>query len=168
MMNIVGFAPLCLFHINVSQIERFFLQVNDRATTKSGSCWLMLENPFKIYENAERIGLTGRKLEASVLSRAALQLKKCLNQWEDDSHHKALVEALEYNQRLWCVFQAELSRPDNPLPVPLKEQPLSLSLYIDKCSLHLIASPDKEKLESIININLNIAAGLRGSIEEEI
>lgn len=128
----------------------------------------MIDNPFKTYENAERSGLSGRKLEASALTRAALQLKKCLNQWEDGSHHEALVQALKHNQRLWSVFQAELSKPDNPLPVPLKEQLLSLSLYIDKNTFYLLAFPDPEKLEAIIKINLNIAAGLKGSTEGEI
>lgn len=128
----------------------------------------MIDNPFKTYENAERSGLSGRKLEASALTRAALQLKKCLNQWEDGSDHEALVQALKHNQRLWSVFQAELSRPDNPLPAPLKEQLLSLSLYIDKNTFHLMAFPDPEKLEAIIKINMNIAAGLKGSTEGEI
>lgn len=126
----------------------------------------MLENPFKSYQNAERSGLSGRKLEASALTRAALQLKKCLNQ--EGTHPEALVEALKHNQRLWSVFQTELSRPDNPLPVSLKEQLLSLSLYIDKSSLYLMAFPDAEKLKTIIKINLNLAAGLKGSAEETI
>ncbi len=49
------------------------------------------------------------------------------------------------------------------MPRPLKEQLLSLSLYIDKRSLFLMAYPDPEKVSHIISINLNIAAGLKGS-----
>jgi flagellar protein FlaF len=44
----------------------------------------------------------------------------------------------------------------------LKQDLLSLSVFIDKRIFEVMAYPNPEKLTAIININLNIAAGLRG------
>jgi flagellar protein FlaF len=73
-----------------------------------------------------------------------------------------LDEALRYNQQIWSIFQGELLKEDNPLPRQLREDILSLSVFIDKRIFEVMNSPDPEKLTVIVNINLNIAAGLRG------
>jgi flagellar protein FlaF len=56
-----------------------------------------------------------------------------------------------------------LSDPKNPLPKKLKEDLLSLSAFIDTRIFDILSFPSPEKLNAIINININIAAGLRGS-----
>ena len=53
--------------------------------------------------------------------------------------------------------------PDNPLPKQIKEDILSLSAFIDKRIFEVMSYPAPEKLDAIININLNLAAGLNGS-----
>lgn len=53
-------------------------------------------------------------------------------------------------------------KEDSPLPRQLRADILSLSKFIDGRIFEVMASPDPEKLNVIININLNIAAGLRG------
>ncbi|MCX5855922.1 MAG: flagellar biosynthesis regulator FlhF, partial [Deltaproteobacteria bacterium] len=62
----------------------------------------------------------------------------------------------------WSIFQGELMKDDNPLPKKLKQDILSLSTFIDKRIFEVMAQPAPEKLEVIINLNLNLAAGLRG------
>jgi flagellar protein FlaF len=62
---------------------------------------------------------------------------------------------------VWCIFQAELENPANPLPNALKVNLLRLIAFIDKRTLEAIAYPTPEKLTILININQNIAAGLR-------
>nr|MBL0717496.1 hypothetical protein [Desulfobacterales bacterium] len=74
-----------------------------------------------------------------------------------------LDEALNFNQRIWRVFQAELSKQENPLPVNLKLNLLRLSTFIDKRIFELISYPARDKLTIIIKINQNIAAGLSNS-----
>jgi flagellar protein FlaF len=73
-----------------------------------------------------------------------------------------LDEALKYNQRIWTIFQAELGREDNPLPDHIKLDLLRLSSFIDKRIFEAMGSPAPEKLNILIKINENIAAGLRG------
>jgi flagellar protein FlaF len=118
---------------------------------------------LEIYKNMHKVALSGRNLEAEVLSKAAFNLKKCQNQWDDPNREQILDEALKYNQKIWTLFQSELAQPENSLPQKLKEDLLSLSAFIDKRIFEVMSFPSPEKLNVLININLNIAAGLRGS-----
>ena len=118
---------------------------------------------LETYRNVQKNTLSGRELEAAVLTRAALLLRECQEKWNDPGRDDHLAEALRYNQVLWTFFQGELSKNDNPLPKKIREDILSLSLFIDKRIFDVMAYPAPEKLNVIININLNLAAGLRNN-----
>ncbi len=122
---------------------------------------------IEIYRNMHKMALGGRELEAAVLTKAAQKLTLCQNNWEASDREEKLNEALKYNQKVWTLFQSELSNPENPLPKELKEDLLSLSAFIDKRIFDTLSFPAPEKLNAIININLNIAAGLRGTAARE-
>lgn len=123
----------------------------------------MYSNALKTYENVDNKTMSGRETEARVLSKAALKLKNCQDNWQAEDRDERLDEALKYSQRIWSIFQAELSKKENPLPVSLKRDLLRLSAFIDKRIFETMAFPSPEKLSIIIDINRNIAAGLRGS-----
>jgi flagellar biosynthesis activator protein FlaF len=114
------------------------------------------------YRTVQKITSSGRELEALVLSRAAQMLAEIQNDWDTPDRDERLDEALRYNQQIWSIFQAELLKEDNPLPRQLRADILSLSSFIDRRIIEVMASPDPEKLNVVIKINLNIAAGLRG------
>lgn len=120
----------------------------------------MLKTGIEAYRVVQKTTLTGRELEASVLIKAAHKLKYCRDNWDSQDREERLDEALKYNQKLWSFFQAELSNPDHPMPKKLREDLLSLSIFVDKRTFELMISPSPEKLDILININLNIAAGL--------
>ncbi len=117
---------------------------------------------LEAYKTTQKITMTGRELESSVLTKAALKLKHCQNNWDDEDRNTKLDEALKYNQKIWSLFQSELIKPDNPLPQKLKEDILNLSIFIDGRIFEAMTYPAPEKLQAIININLNLAAGLGG------
>lgn len=121
----------------------------------------MSQNPSNAYTNLQKETLSGRELEASVLSRAGLMLKSVKENWGAPDREHKLLEAVKFNQKVWSFFQAELSDPENPLPKNLREDILNLSIFIDKRLFEILAFPDSEKLSIIIDINFNIAAGLR-------
>jgi len=123
-------------------------------------------NPIAAYQNIDKTTMSGRETEARVLTMAALKLKECLDNWDDDAEHKLLDKALKFNQQVWSIFQSELSKKDNPLPSEIKQNILRLSAFIDKRIFDTMAFPSPEKLNIIININHNLAAGLRGSASE--
>jgi len=123
----------------------------------------MQSTQIETYRNVHKMTLTGRELESAVLTKAAQKLTFCQTNWEASDREEILTEALRYNQQVWTVFQTELSNPENPLPKKLREDLLSLSAFIDKRIFEIMSFPAPEKLTAIININLNIAAGLTGS-----
>ena len=118
---------------------------------------------LQAYKRVENVTLPdGRELEASILTKAAHLLTQCKNNWEDKDIHSRLDEALCFNQRIWTIFQSDLCNPENPLPQKLREDILNLSLFIDKRIMEIRLDPLPEKLNIIVSINLNLAAGLKG------
>jgi flagellar protein FlaF len=51
------------------------------------------------------------------------------------------------------------------LPLEIKQNLLALSVFVDRRIFEVMAYPAPEKLDILININRNIAAGLRGDPE---
>ncbi|QOX80325.1 flagellar biosynthesis regulator FlaF [Trichlorobacter lovleyi] len=117
------------------------------------------------YTSMQKETLSGRELEASVLTRAGLMLKQVQENWAAPDRTEKLLEAIKFNQKVWSFFQAELSDPENPLPVNLRQDILNLSLFVDKRLFEVMANPDKDKLNIVVDIDFNIAAGLRAKPE---
>ena len=118
-------------------------------------------NPMNAYKKVEQETLSGREVESKVLLKAAKKLKECQDNWESADRDKKLDESLKFNQLIWSIFQTELAAEDNPLPKSLRLNLLRLSAFIDGRSLETMAYPESDKLTILININHNIAAGLR-------
>jgi flagellar protein FlaF len=121
----------------------------------------MQQTSVNAYTTMQKEHLSGRELEASVLTRAGLMLKAVQDNWQTPDREQKLLEAVKFNQKVWSFFQAELSDPENPMPKNLREDILNLSLFIDKRLFEVLANPDKDKLQIVIDIDFNIAAGLR-------
>lgn len=119
-------------------------------------------NPLDAYRNVEKATLSQRDLEASVLTKAAVRLQDLRDNWNREDHDAALEDTISYNQRIWTFFQAELSMEDNPLPLEIKRNLLALSAFVDRRCFEVLAYPAPEKLDVLISINMNVAAGLRG------
>ncbi|OPY12167.1 flagellar biosynthesis regulator FlaF [Syntrophus buswellii] len=118
---------------------------------------------IEAYRAAQKETLSGREIEALALTNAALKLRKCQVDWDSEDRDGKRLKALQINQRIWTILQGELAKEDNPLPTQLKKDLLTLSLVVDKRTFEVMAFPSPEKLDMLIRINLNIAAGLRGN-----
>lgn len=115
------------------------------------------------YAAASKTGLSGRELEASLLIRAAAQLQSVRDNW--DSRQDALDEALAYNRKLWTVLATSATEPDNPLPEPVKQSLTRLAVFIFSRTMDILVHPDAAKVDPLISINRNVAAGLRERAE---
>lgn len=111
-------------------------------------------------KNAQQTG-NPRELEAQLLMRAAARLQAV----HDGSLVKSeeVVSAIRYNRRLWVVFGGSVGRPENPLPVEVKQNLVNLANFIIKHSMSLETSTESTagRVGVLININREIAAGLR-------
>ena len=123
----------------------------------------MYSNAFKSYQDIDKTTMSGRETEARVLTQAAIKLQECRRNWREGKFEE-LDAALRYNQKIWSIFQTELAKKDNPLPIQIKRDLLKLAGFIDRRIFETMSFPSPEKLDIIIKINQNIAAGLRASV----
>lgn len=122
-----------------------------------------MQTQVQAYQNTHKMVMSDREVEAGVLTKAALMLRNCQENWDRGGSNGMLDEALRYNQLVWSIFQGEITRRDHPMPMDLRQKILTLSRFIDRRIFEVMAYPQSAKLNAIININLNLAAGLRGS-----
>ena len=112
------------------------------------------------YSRTAQTGQTPRELEASILMKSASRLQGIRDDWANRSCE--LDEALTYNRKLWTVLVSSVTRPENPLPTPIKQNVVNLGLFIFNHTLSLMAAPAPERIGVLVSINRELAAGLRG------
>lgn len=111
-------------------------------------------------QNAQAHTASQRDLEGQVLLKAAKMLHDLQNTW-DLSDQDAIEKALKYNRQIWVMFyETALENPDGDRPDDLRSNIINLANFIFKRELDIISDPQKEKLDALININREIAAGL--------
>jgi flagellar protein FlaF len=101
-----------------------------------------------------------RDLEADLLLKAAARLQAVSDSWERDK--SGLNEALTYNRKLWTFFLDSITSPENQLPAEIRQNIASLGVFIMNQTMSVMSNPRREALASLININRELAAGLRG------
>ncbi len=117
-----------------------------------------MHNAAQAYAKTAQTTLNGKDLEASVLLRAAAKLQSIRENWDAQQH--LLEEALSFNRKIWVILSASVAAAENPLPKPLKQNILNLSIFIFNHSMRMISEPAAERLGVLININRDIAGGL--------
>lgn len=121
---------------------------------------------MQAYRNTQKAAIVSeREIDAYALTQSAYKLRECQQGWDMPEKERTdrLFAALRLNAKLWTIFQAEITRDDNPLPRQIRQDMLSLSLFVDKRTKDIMCFPEPEKLTALININLNLAAGLSSS-----
>ena len=116
------------------------------------------------YDQMQSSALDGRALEAQVLLRAARKLAWCAQHWQESDtpqFRTRLTEALDFNQRLWTLFQVELLSPENPLDAGVRGNLIRLSQEVDKRSFALHSGGEVGDLEMLTRLNEAIAGGLQ-------
>jgi flagellar biosynthesis activator protein FlaF len=121
----------------------------------------MYASQTDVYTKVQTSALSDRDAEAAVLMKAAAMMKHVQTHWSSPDRDSSLERALRYNQRLWTFFQVSLLDEKNPLPQQIKDQVLRLSVFVDRRIFEILAHPAVEKLDILININSNVAAGLK-------
>jgi flagellar protein FlaF len=109
------------------------------------------------YQRAQSSVMSPLQIEVMAFKRAASKMKQAAKNMKDFIGY---AEALQFNQRLWTLIQAELSDQNCRVPEPVRTKILNLSLYVDTQTLDAIIQPSASRLYSLINIDLNLANGL--------
>ncbi|MFZ5670079.1 MAG: flagellar biosynthesis regulator FlaF [Pseudomonadota bacterium] len=73
------------------------------------------------------------------------------------------IDALDWNRRMWSALASDCADPQNLLPVPLRAQIISLSLWVGRHTSAVIRR--EEEIEPLIDINRIMMQGLSGQPE---
>ena len=117
----------------------------------------MSQDKLQAYAQTQKSALPPREVEAMAFTKAALMLDEAKGQTED---YDAYAAALKFNQLLWTIIQADIVDTANTLPPQLKANILSLSIFVDKQTVKALADTNGDHLDSLIDINKNLAEGL--------
>ena len=122
-----------------------------------------MAKPAETYANTAQKTANLRELEAQLLMRAAAKLQAIKNGGGTDLIER--LSALRYNRRLWLVFADAVTKPENPLPREIKQNVANLAIFVAKQTMSIETAPESEpeRLGILININCEIAAGLRAN-----
>jgi flagellar protein FlaF len=112
------------------------------------------------YQQTAVAALTPREAEASALTKSANLLQAARDQWDQDQG--SIANALYFNRQLWILLSSAVADKDNPLPLEIRNNVGSLGAFVFKTTLDIEAAPEADKLDALININRQLAAGLRG------
>lgn len=110
--------------------------------------------------NAKANAGNQREMEARILYKSNRQLQLLIDHW-DTREKDALDVALKYNRDIWMLFyDTALENKDGNRPNDLRSNIVNLANFIFKRELDVLSDPKPEKLQILININNEIAAGL--------
>ena len=102
-----------------------------------------------------------RDLEANLLSAAAAHFQRIREDWE--LLGSELPTALKFNRKLWTVFLTSVIDDESQLPTATRQNIANLGIFVLSQTAELQVTPVPEKLDILIKINRQLAAGLRGS-----
>jgi len=124
----------------------------------------MQQQAAAAYQQTAKKTASPRELEASLLSKSAAQLQRIKDDW--DNKKGELEGALTYNRKLWTVFLTSVTKDENPLPVAIKQNVANLGIFVMNQTIQILANPEPQQLTVMININQELAAGLRSQAQQ--
>jgi flagellar protein FlaF len=122
-----------------------------------------MANPAQTYsKNAQETGNL-RELEAQLLMRAASKLQAVKD--GEVTGNVNIISAVRYNRRLWLVFADALTKTENQLPAEIRKNVTNLAMFVLNRSrtIETSAEPNPDRVGVLININRELAAGLRAN-----
>ncbi len=114
-------------------------------------------------QNARKTTTDPREIEARALLKAVQKMQDIQSRW-DSYTLEELDDALRHNRQIWLMFVDNATTDqDNARSNSLRSNIANLGAYVFKRTLDIMAEPKKEKLDVLIDINREIAAGLMSS-----
>jgi flagellar protein FlaF len=119
-----------------------------------------MSSPAQAYARTAQQTLQGRDLEAHVLLKSAARIQGIRDNF--DLRQGDLADALLANRKIWTIFVTSMSAPDCQLPNLVRSNIINLGMFVFNRTLQLAVDARPEQLNVLIDINRNIASGLRG------
>lgn len=126
-----------------------------------------MQTGAQAYARVAQTTAAPRDVEAQVLLKAAYGLQSVIDSGASDA--AKAHEAMRFNMKVWTVLCTAATDAKNPLPMDVKANVGSLGVFIMNHTMTQFAAPvlDVERLKILVQINRDVAAGLRGSASDE-
>jgi flagellar protein FlaF len=111
---------------------------------------------IQAYQRAATQADTPRELEYRAFGQVTAGLVRVRDPSEREP--SALAEALDANRKLWNVLSADCSAPGNQLPMNLRAQIISLSLWVSRYSSEVLRTG--ADMDPLIDVNRSMMEGL--------
>lgn len=111
---------------------------------------------LRAYQKTQRSTEQPRETEYRLFAQVTQALIEANGQGR--SNVTVLVDALDWNRRLWSTLATDCASDGNKLPDALRAQIISLSLWVSRFSSD--AARSGASLEPLIDVNKSIMAGL--------
>lgn len=114
------------------------------------------------YQATAKTVESSRDREAALLIKSAATMQNLRDNWPTD--FEMLRTSLTFNRKLWTVFMSSVTREDSPLSAPVRQNIANLGMFILNETREILLDPiAPSRLDPLININRQLAAGLRGN-----
>ena len=114
-------------------------------------------NGYAAYARSHAGTLSGREIEAEALLKSVRLLRDAE---ADPADINRLTQALDYNLRLWTVFEADLLSVGCPLPENVRNDLLRLCRFVALEIKRAVEAPGRADLKPMREINQTLASGL--------
>ncbi|MEQ9636022.1 MAG: flagellar biosynthesis regulator FlaF [Devosia marina] len=123
----------------------------------------MHQHGAQAYQQTAKVVENPRQRESALLMKAAAGLQKVKDEW-DISTTEELRSALTFNRKLWTIFMSAVTQDDSPLPPEIRQNIANLGMFVMNQTREILYEgvPEAEQLTVLVQLNRQIAAGLRG------
>lgn len=88
------------------------------------------------------------------VTRNLMEVKK------KNTRGRELIEALDWNRRVWMAMGNDCRNDHNKLPVPVRAQIISISMWVTRYTRNVVRN--HAPIDPLIEINRTIMQGLQG------
>lgn len=123
----------------------------------------MYQQGAQAYQQTTKVVESPRERESALLMKAAAGLQRVKDDW-NASTFEELQAALTFNRKLWTIFMSSVTKDDNPLPVEVRQNIANLGMFVMNQTREILQEPNPrpEQISVLVQLNRQIAAGLRG------
>jgi len=111
---------------------------------------------LQAYKQAATRTETPREMEYRLFGQVTRALMHAAT--VDPSDIATRIDALDWNRRLWSTLATDCSDPGNAMPMALRAQIISLSLFVGRHSSAIMR--EGETFDILIDLNRSIMQGL--------
>jgi flagellar biosynthesis activator protein FlaF len=110
---------------------------------------------LEAYRRVQRVAESPRAAEYRLFGQVTAALIRAR---DEQLSGAALVDALDWNRRLWSTLSSDCSTPGNGMPESLRAQIISLSIWVSRYSSDVAVR--SASIDALIDVNRAIMEGL--------